>query len=58
MKFHLAQLNIAKFRLPMEHPQNADFINNLDRVNALAELRPGFIWRFVGEGNTVATLEG
>jgi hypothetical protein len=51
MKYVLAQLNIAEFKVPQDDPVNADFINNLDRVNAIAESQPGFIWRFTGEGN-------
>lgn len=51
MKYELAQANIAKFRLPQEHPVNTDFVANLDRVNAIAEAQEGFIWRFTGEGN-------
>ena len=51
MTYKLAQMNIAKFRLPAEHPNNADFINSLDRVNAVAEEQPGFVWRLVGDGN-------
>lgn len=51
MRYHLAQLNIATFRQPMDHPVNADFINNLDHVNATAEAQPGFVWRLIGEGN-------
>jgi len=51
MNYHLAQLNIARFRLPQEHPNNIDFIENLDRVNAIAENQDGFVWRFTGEGN-------
>lgn len=51
MRYHLAQLNIATFRQPMDHPDNADFVNNLDRVNATAEAQPGFVWRLIGEGN-------
>lgn len=51
MKYKLAQLNIAEFKVPQDDPVNADFINNLDRVNATAEAQPGFIWRFTGEGN-------
>jgi hypothetical protein len=51
MTFHLAEINIARFRLPIDHPVNADFIANLDRVNAIAETQPGFIWRLTGEGN-------
>ena len=50
-KFQLAQLNLASFRLPPEDPVNADFVNSLDRINAIAEAQPGFVWRFTGEGN-------
>ncbi len=50
MTYHLAQLNVAKFRLPMDHPTNADFINSLDHVNAMADVHPGFVWRLEGEG--------
>ena len=57
MKFHLAQFNIARFRLPQEHPVNADFINNLDRVNKDAETQPGFVWRFTGEGNDALDVQ-
>lgn len=57
MNYQLAQLNIAKFQLPMEHPDNADFVNNLDRVNAIAESQPGFIWRLVGEGNNAMDVQ-
>ena len=52
MPYQLAQLNIARFRLPAEDPANADFINALDRVNAIAEQQPGFVWRFQGEGDS------
>jgi hypothetical protein len=57
MKYHLAQLNIARFRLPQEHPINADFVNNLDRVNALAEEQEGFVWRFTGDGNDALDVQ-
>ena len=45
MEFELAQLNLARFRLPMEHPVNAPFVDNLDRVNAIAQAQPGFVYR-------------
>ncbi|EAR07546.1 DUF3291 domain-containing protein [Reinekea blandensis] len=45
MHFHLAQLNIAELKAPLDSPELADFVNNLDRINALAESSPGFIWR-------------
>ena len=57
MNYHLAQLNIARFKLPPDHPVNADFINNLDRVNAIAEESAGFVWRLVGEGNDAVDIQ-
>jgi hypothetical protein len=41
----LAQLNIAVMKQPLESPEMADFVANLDRINALAERSPGFVWR-------------
>ena len=48
---HLAELNIAKFKHPLDDPRMADFVNNLDRVNALAERSEGFVWRLKGDNN-------
>ena len=56
MTYHLAQVNIGKFRKPSADPVNDDFMNNLDRVNALAEASPGFIWRLTGEGNNATDI--
>ena len=56
MKYALAEINIARFRAPIADPVNADFIANLDRINALAELAPGFIWRLVGTGNSALDI--
>src|SRR3546814_8861349 len=49
--FELAQINIARFRLPPEHVANRDFMDALDHVNAVAEASDGFIWRLTGDGN-------
>ncbi len=57
MNYHLAQLNIARFMKPAEHPDNADFVNNLDRVNAIAESQPGFVWRLIGDGNDALDIQ-
>ena len=55
MTWHLAQLNIGRLRAPTEDPATADFMNNLDRINALAEATPGFVWRLqTDEGNATA----
>ena len=53
--YHLAQLNIAQMRTPMDSPEMADFVANLDRINALADNAPGFVWRLAGDdGNATA----
>jgi len=50
--WHIAQINVAKFREAREYPVNADFEAALDEVNALAEAAPGFVWRMIGEGDS------
>lgn len=53
--YELAQLNIALMRTPMDAPEMADFVANLDRINALADNAPGFVWRLQSdEGNATA----
>ena len=42
---HLAQLNIGRFKYPTTDPRMAGFMDNLDRVNAIAERSDGFVWR-------------
>mgnify|MGYP006288725537 CR=1 FL=1 len=55
MKHHLAQLNIARLKEPLDSPLLADFVANLDRINALAERSPGFVWRLeTEEGDATA----
>ena len=48
---HLAELNVGRFRYPTSDPRMAEFMDNLDRVNALAERSPGFVWRLKGDNN-------
>lgn len=57
MIYQLAQVNIARFRLPHDHPVNADFVNSLDRVNAIAEAQPGFVWRLKGSANDAMDIQ-
>jgi len=42
---HLAQINIGRIVAPVDDPKIAGFMAQLDRVNALAEAAPGFVWR-------------
>lgn len=54
--YHLAQINVARLKAPIDAPETADFTNNLDRINALAESSSGFVWRLTGEGNDATDL--
>jgi hypothetical protein len=42
---HLAQVNVATLRAPLDDPTITDFTANLGAINALAESTPGFLWR-------------
>jgi hypothetical protein len=42
---HLAQFNIARIRYPLVDARMAEFVENVERVNRLAEQIPGFVWR-------------
>ncbi|WP_428672332.1 DUF3291 domain-containing protein [Roseibium sp.] len=43
--FHIAELNVARLKHAIFDPRISDFVNNLNRVNAVAERSPGFVWR-------------
>lgn len=42
---HLAQFNIARIRYPLDDPRMREFVENVERVNGLAEKIEGFVWR-------------
>jgi hypothetical protein len=46
---HLAEINIGRLLHPLDDPRMADFVDNLDRINALAEASAGFVWRLKDE---------
>ena len=41
----LAQFNIARIRYPLDDPRMREFVDNVERVNGLADKIPGFVWR-------------
>jgi hypothetical protein len=55
-KYQLAQLNVAALKAPLDSPELKDFVDNLDRINALADGSPGFVWRLTGDGNDATSL--
>ncbi|WP_078607105.1 DUF3291 domain-containing protein [Streptomyces flavidovirens] len=52
---HLAQLNVATLRHPLDDPRMAPFVELLDPVNAAADGSPGFVWRLAEDGAADAT---
>jgi hypothetical protein len=54
--FHLAQVNISKLLAPIDSPLLADFVSQLDEINALAEQSKGFVWRLKGENENATAL--
>ena len=53
--YELAQLNIGVIKGPIDSPVMAEFVANLDPINALAERTPGFLWRLkTDEGNATS----
>ena len=54
--WHLAQVNVAILAAPLDSPQLADFVANLDSVNALADSAPGFVWRLQTEDGDATAI--
>jgi hypothetical protein len=54
--YELAQLNIGVIKGPMNSPVMAEFAANLERINALAENSPGFVWRLQTEEGDATAL--
>ena len=55
--WHLAQLNIARPRAPLDDPIMAEFMANLERINALGDASPGFVWRLQDDSGNATALE-
>jgi hypothetical protein len=55
--YNLAQVNIAKMLAPIDDPIMADFVNNLDRINTLADESEGFIWRLADIENNALAIQ-
>ena len=42
---HIAQVNIARMKAPLDSPEMAGFVSRLAEINALADGSAGFVWR-------------
>lgn len=54
---HLAQINVARIRFPLDDPRMEGFVSQLAAVNELAEASPGFVWRLVGAGDNATDVQ-
>jgi Domain of unknown function (DUF3291) len=52
----LAQINIGRLVAPIDDPRIADFVNQLDAINALAEGDPGFVWRLKSDSGNATEI--
>jgi heme-degrading monooxygenase HmoA len=53
---HLAQVNVATVRAPLDSPQLAGFVAALEPINALADHSPGFVWRLQTEDGDATAI--
>lgn len=56
--WHLAQVNIALPRAPVDSALLRDFVELLGPVNALADAAPGFVWRMQTEDGDATAVRG
>ena len=54
---HLAEFNIGTLKYDWEDPRVADFLNNLDRIYALAARSPGYVWHLDGDAMEAEQLD-
>ncbi len=53
---HVAQVNVARLAAPLDSPQLADFVANLEPINAIADASDGFVWRLQTEAGDATSL--
>ena len=55
-QWHIAQLNVGRAVAPPGSAELADFMAALDRINALADSSPGFVWRLQSAGGNATDI--
>lgn len=55
--FQIAQINVARMKgVSIDDPVMQEFVDNLDKINSLAESSKGFVWRLKDESNNATHL--
>ena len=57
MSVHVAQINIGTMVALTDDPRVAEFMNALERVNAIADAAPGFVWRLQTESGNATEIQ-
>jgi hypothetical protein len=52
----LSQINIGRLIAQVDDPRLAEFVSQLDEVNALAESSPGFVWRLKSDSGNATDI--
>ena len=53
---YLAQINVGRLVAPLDDPRIADFVEQLQFINQLADNSPGFVWRLQSDGGNATDL--
>ncbi len=54
--YHIAHVNIAHLKAPIDSPLLAGFVAELDPVNALADKAAGFVWRLQSDSGDATAI--
>ena len=54
---HLAQINVGHALFPLDDRRMHGFMSQLDRINALADRAPGFVWRLQTEAGNATDVK-
>lgn len=52
----IAELNVGYAAYPLDDPRMAPFMDNLDRINGLAERSDGFVWRLKSDSGNATDI--
>lgn len=55
--WHLAQINVARGVAAIDDPEMAEFVAQLDAINAVADASPGFVWRLQSESGNATDIQ-
>lgn len=55
--YHLAQINVALMKAPLDDPSMTEFAAALNEVNAVADRSPGFVWRLQSSSGNATNIQ-